>query len=193
MGTGGAAVLLTDGPAVMTDDGPSAKRRRLPGLEGALAQRALCEGASPPPWLVQDMLTGETLEFDGRSGYHLAQARQVAGLYFRADRPLAVVAADGSSFVGHNDGLAKLVKPSRERPEPGLSEESFRCVCACVRVCVCVCATGPIFMLLTGFHSSSESAASAKGAGRSPSTSARARRRGGIQVTCWQHGRGKQR
>eukprot|EP01047_Picozoa_sp_COSAG01_P021923 COSAG01_NODE_1287_length_10887_cov_17.346924_9_plen_70_part_00 len=50
MGTGGAAVLLTDGPAVMTDDGPSAKRRRLPGLEGALAQRALCEGAGPPPW-----------------------------------------------------------------------------------------------------------------------------------------------
>ena len=109
---------LTDGPAVMTDDGPSAKRRRLPGLEGALAQRALCEGAGPPPWLVQDMLTGETLEFDGRSGYHLAQARQVAGLYFRADRPLAVIAADGASFVGHNAGLPKLVKPSRERPEP---------------------------------------------------------------------------
>lgn len=137
MGTGGAAVLLTDGPAVMTDDGPSAKRRRLPGLEGALAQRALCEGAGPPPWLVQDMLTGETLEFDGRSGYHLAQARQVAGLYFRADRPLAVIAADGSSFVGHNDGLAKLVKPSREHPEPGLSEKSFRCVGVCARVCVC--------------------------------------------------------
>ena len=49
VGTGGAAVLLTDGPSVMTDDGPSAKRRRLLGLEGALAQRALCEGAGPPP------------------------------------------------------------------------------------------------------------------------------------------------
>ena len=51
MGTGGAAVLLTDGPAVMTDDGPSAKRRRLPGLEDALAKRALCEGAGPLPWI----------------------------------------------------------------------------------------------------------------------------------------------
>jgi hypothetical protein len=83
------------GPAVMTDDGPSAKRRRLPGLEDALAKRALCEGAGPLPWLVRDMLTGETLEFDGRSGYHLAQARQVAGLYFDPDRPLVVVAAEG--------------------------------------------------------------------------------------------------
>jgi hypothetical protein len=79
----------------MTDDGPSAKRRRLPGLEDALAKRALCEGAGPLPWLVRDMLTGETLEFDGRSGYHLAQARQVAGLYFDPDRPLVVVAAEG--------------------------------------------------------------------------------------------------
>ena len=67
------------GPAVMTDDGPSAKRRRLPGLEDALAKRALREGAGPLPWLVRDMFSGEVLEFDGRSGYHLAQARQVAG------------------------------------------------------------------------------------------------------------------
>ena len=63
---------------VMTDDGPSAKRRRLPGLEDALAKRALREGAGPLPWLVRDMFSGEVLEFDGRSGYHLAQARQVA-------------------------------------------------------------------------------------------------------------------
>jgi hypothetical protein len=187
VGAGGAAVLSTGGPAVMTDDGPSAKRRRLPGLEDALAKRALREGAGPLPWLVRDMFSGEVLEFDGRSGYHLAQARQVAGLYFDPGRPLAVVAADGDSFVGQNMGLAKLVKPSRGRPEPGLSEESFRCVCACV----CVRAIGPMLMLLTGFRPSSESAASVESAGRSPSTSARARRRGGIQVTCWRHGRGK--
>ena len=47
VGAGGAAVLSTGGPAVMTDDGPSAKRRRLPGLEDALAKRALSPVIDP--------------------------------------------------------------------------------------------------------------------------------------------------
>eukprot|EP01047_Picozoa_sp_COSAG01_P001303 COSAG01_NODE_28_length_36622_cov_14.695751_32_plen_92_part_00 len=67
----------------MTDDGPSAKRRRLPGLEDALAKRALREGAGPLPWLVRDMFSGEVLEFDGRSGRSAISAIRDSFLHCR--------------------------------------------------------------------------------------------------------------
>ena len=51
----------------------------------------------------------------------MAQARQVAGLYFDPARPLAVVAADGSLARHQGDkGLVALVKPSRDdQPDRG--------------------------------------------------------------------------
>lgn len=129
-----AAGAYLDARGAMTEARRSSKRRRPPGLEDALAKGAQREDPDPLPWCVRDMRTGDTMEFSGRGGYHLAQARQVAGLYFDPARPLAVVAADGSLARHQGDkGLVALVKPSRERPgEPGLSEESFRCVCVCV-------------------------------------------------------------